>query len=81
MSGMTAMGASSSSNYDSRTVEIEVSGLRRQDISRTSNYKIKIPHSSMVATIQNITRMGGKIDKVTVTPLFATNSEESESNE
>lgn len=80
MSGMIAMGASNSSNYDSRTVEIEVSGLRRQDLSRTSNYKIKISHSSMVSTIKNITRMGGKIDKITVTPLFATNSP-GESNE
>jgi len=78
MSGMTAMGACSPSNYDSRTVIIEVSGLCRQDISRTSNYQVKIAHSSMMPAIQNIIRMGGKIDKITVTSGPQTSPEASE---
>lgn len=78
MSGMSAMSSGSLSNYDNRTVEIEVSGLCRQDISRTSNYTVKIPHSRMMSAIQNITRMGGKIDKINVVPLVNSGSESSE---
>ena len=81
MSGMTAMGASSSSDYDSRTVLIEVNGLCCQEISRTSNYQVKIPHSRMMPTIQNITRMGGKIGKITVISGLSTPSESEEGNE
>ncbi len=81
MSGMTTTGVSGLSDYDGRTVEIEVTGLCRQDVSRTSNYKVKVPHSSMVKTIQTINRMGGKISNINVVHLFSTPSEAESSGE
>ncbi|MDJ0715486.1 MAG: phycobilisome linker polypeptide [Prochloraceae cyanobacterium] len=69
MSGMTTVGSTSTSDYNGRTVEIEVTGVCRQDVSRKSNYKIKIPYSRMVKTIQGITRMGGKISNISILPV------------
>lgn len=66
MSGMITTGNTSISGYDSRTVAIEVTGVRRQDVMRTSNYTIKVPYSRMSQTIQNISRMGGKVASVSL---------------
>ncbi|NER30421.1 MAG: rod-capping linker protein [Symploca sp. SIO1C4] len=61
MSGMITTGTSSLSDYNSRSVVIEVTGLCRQDVMRTSNYKVKVPYSRMSQAMQGITRMGGKV--------------------
>ena len=61
MSGMITTGDSNVSTYGSRTVKIDVTGVRRQDVMRTSNYSVKVPYSRMSQTIQNINRMGGKV--------------------
>lgn len=61
MSGMIAIGDTNVSSYGSRTVAIEVTGVCHQDIMRTSDYTIKVPYSRMSQTIQNISRMGGKV--------------------
>lgn len=61
MSGMTTTGTTDLSDYNSRTVEIEVTGLCRQDVMRTSNYKVKVPYSRMAQEVQRISRMGGKV--------------------
>ena len=66
MSGMISTGSTSLSSYQNRTVEIEVTGVARQDVMKTSNYKVKVPYSRMSQTMQNIYRMGGKIAKVTL---------------
>ena len=68
MSGMITTGNTSISSYDSRTVEIEVTGVCRQDVMRTGNYTVKIPYSRMSQTMQNIHSMGGKVAKVTLLP-------------
>jgi len=61
MSGMITTQNTNVSTYGSRNVTIEVSGVCRQDVMRTSNYTVKVPYSRMSQTIQNISRMGGKI--------------------
>lgn len=66
MSGMITTGDSNISGYGSRTVSIEVTGIRRQDVMRTSNYTVKVPYSRMSQTINNISRMGGKVASVSL---------------
>ena len=66
MSGMITTGDTNISGYGSRTVTIEVTGVRRQDVMRTSNYTVKVPYSRMSETIKNISRMGGKVASVSL---------------
>ena len=66
MSGMITTGDTNISGYGSRTVAIRVTGVRRQDIMRTSNYTVKVPYSRMSQTIQNINRMGGKVADISL---------------
>ena len=61
MSGMISTGDTSVSTYGSRTVAIEVTGVCHQDVTRTSNYTVRVPYSRMSQTIQNISRIGGKV--------------------
>ena len=68
MSGMTTTGDVNISNYGSRTVLIEVTGVCRQDVVKKSNYSIKVPYSRMSQAMQNINRIGGKVSKVTALP-------------
>ena len=75
MSGMTTTGAVSLSDRNSRTVIIEVTGVCRQDIMKTSNYKVKVPYSRMSQTIQSISRMGGKVANVSLLPAVDSSSE------
>lgn len=63
---MITTGDTNISGYGSRTVSIEATGVRRQDVMRTSNYTIKVPYSRMSQTIQNISRMGGKVVTVSL---------------
>ena len=66
MSGMITTGDTNISSYGSRTISIEVTGVRRQDVMRTSNYTVKVPYSRLSQTIQNINRMGGKVASVSL---------------
>lgn len=66
MSGMITTGDTNISGYGSRTIAIEVTGVCRQDVMRTSNYSIKVPYSRMSQTIQNINRMGGKVASISL---------------
>lgn len=54
-----------------RTVAIEVTGMCRQDVAKKSSYVLKVPYNSMSQTIQNISRMGGKVAKVTLVSSHA----------
>ncbi|BAZ43075.1 rod linker polypeptide CpcD [Chondrocystis sp. NIES-4102] len=65
MLGMITTGNSSISEYGSR-IAIQVTGVCRQDVMRTSNYTVKVPYSRMSQTMQNISRMGGKVTGVSV---------------
>ena len=66
MSGMITTGDTNISTYGGRTIAIEVTGVCRQDVMRTSNYTVKVPYSRMSQNIQNINRMGGKIAGVSL---------------
>ena len=69
MSGMITTGeTTNTSSYGTRTVELKVTGICRQDVMRTSNYTVKVPYSRMSSTLKNINRMGGKVTKVSVLP-------------
>lgn len=74
MSGMTTTGTIGVTNYGSRTVVIEVTGVCRQDVMKTSNYTVKVPYSRMAQTIQSIARMGGKVANVSLLPANPTNT-------
>ncbi|MEM9153019.1 MAG: phycobilisome linker polypeptide [Cyanobacteria bacterium P01_F01_bin.3] len=66
MSGMNTTGTSGISSYGSRTVAIQVTGVCRQDIAKTSNYAIQVPFAQMNQVMQGINRMGGKVSAISV---------------
>ncbi|MEM8615079.1 MAG: hypothetical protein AAGF93_23945 [Cyanobacteria bacterium P01_H01_bin.105] len=66
MVGMMIPGSSALSDYCSRTVIIDVTGMVNQAVSRFSNYQIKVPFSQMSTAIHQITCQGGKVEKVVV---------------
>ncbi len=66
MSGMITTGDTNISGYGNRTIAIEVTGMCHQDVMRSSNYTVKVPYSRMSQTIQNISRMGGKVANISL---------------
>lgn len=62
MAGMMTSGVSSSSTM----VEFSVTGVCRQDISKTGNMTVRVPRDRMAQAMQNIHRMGGTISGVSV---------------
>ncbi|MEM6353180.1 MAG: phycobilisome linker polypeptide [Cyanobacteria bacterium P01_D01_bin.14] len=66
MVGMMTTGSAAVSDYNGRAVVIDVTGVARQSVSKTSNYQVKVPYSQIKATLRNLTQMGGQITKVTV---------------
>ena len=66
MSGMITTGNTNISEYGGRTIAIEVTGMCHQDVMRNSNYTVKVPYSRMSQTIQNISRMGGKVANISL---------------
>jgi phycocyanin-associated, rod len=56
------------SEYNHRTITIEVSGLYHQTVGRTTPYTVKVPYSSLSRTLQSIQRRGGTVTKVTAAP-------------
>ncbi|MEM7553203.1 MAG: phycobilisome linker polypeptide [Cyanobacteria bacterium P01_A01_bin.84] len=66
-------------DYGSRTAVIEVKGLCRQKIMRTSNYIVKVPYGQMSETIQRIIRTGGKISGVKIASFNLGNSNNTDS--
>ncbi|MDJ0617467.1 MAG: phycobilisome linker polypeptide [Calothrix sp. MO_192.B10] len=75
MAGMTTTGLPKLSDYSDRNVVIEVTGLCRQDVMKTSNYQVKVPFSRMSQTMQTIHRMGGKVSSVSVDSLSNGNAQ------
>lgn len=59
--GMTQTADKNLSDYSSRTVAIEVTGVRRQNVMRKSKYTVRVPYSRLSQAIQQIHRLGGKI--------------------
>lgn len=84
MSGMITTGDTSISTYGGRTIAIEVTGVCRQDVFRTSSYTVKVPYSRMSQTIQNINRIGGKVAGVSlggISPVEASSIAEEQPQE
>lgn len=50
--------------YDDRTLLVEVSGLRQQEVMPTSHYTFKVPYRSLARTLQFIRCNGGKIVRI-----------------
>lgn len=63
---MTTTTVSNLSGNADRSVEIEVMGSHYQQLLRNSNYKLKVPYSSLSQTIRSIGQRGGKILNVKV---------------
>ncbi|WP_088239795.1 phycobilisome linker polypeptide [Calothrix rhizosoleniae] len=66
MAGMTTTGLPKFSDYSDRNVVIEITGLCRQDVMKTSNYEMKVPFNRMSQAMQTIHRMGGKVANIRV---------------
>ena len=66
MSGMSIASGNSVSDRASQTVVFTVEGVCQQDVSKTSNYTVKVPFSQMNAAYRSIGRSGGKIVSVQV---------------
>lgn len=60
MSGMLTTGTADLSDYNSRTIIIEVTGALG-NLVRTSNYTLKVPYNRMSEKVRQINRMGQKI--------------------
>ena len=66
MDTMTTVGNLQVSNYEGRIVEIQVTGVCRQDVKRVSSYTVKVPHSRMNEAMREIYLLGGKVSGVKV---------------
>ncbi|MDE5099514.1 MAG: hypothetical protein O4861_14735 [Trichodesmium sp. St16_bin4-tuft] len=66
MTQMTTIETFQMSNYDDRIIEIEVTGVCRQDVKRVSTYKKKVSHKRMNQALREIYSLGGKIVSVTL---------------
>ncbi|MCL2924900.1 MAG: hypothetical protein MGF17_09825 [Trichodesmium sp. MAG_R04] len=66
MTQMTTIGTPQMSNYNGRILEIEVTGVCRQDIKRVSTYKKKVAHSRMNEAMREIYSLGGRVVGVTL---------------
>ncbi len=64
MTGMNTLGSTGISEYQNRTVTIEVSGIRQQSVMKTSCYQTRVPYSQLSQTLQTINRQGGKVESV-----------------
>ena len=71
---MNTLGSSGISDYQSRTVTIEVTGVRQQSVLKTGSYQVRVPFSQMSQTMQSINRRGGTVASVQLmgeTPVMA----------
>ena len=84
---MNTLGSAGISDYQSRTVTIEVTGVRQQSVLKTGSYQVRVPYSQMSETMQSINRRGGTVASVQlmgeppVTAQDKVEAEVSESND
>ena len=75
MSGMLTTGTADLSDYNSRTIIIEVTGALG-DLVRKSNYTLKVPYNRMSEKVRQINRIGQKIVSIRLaSSVGATESE------
>ena len=66
MSGMNVLANPGTSDYQNRTVTIEVTGVRQQSVLKRGGYQVRVPYSQMSQAMQTIHRQGGKVASVQV---------------
>ncbi len=74
---MNTLGSAGISDYQNRTVTIEVTGVRQQSVLKTGSYQVRVPFSQMSQTMQSINRRGGTVASVQLmgeTPVMAQGS-------
>ncbi|MGB3767935.1 MAG: phycobilisome linker polypeptide [Phormidesmis sp.] len=76
---MNVLSQSDTSDYQNRTVTIEVTGARQQSVMKQSSYQIRVPYSQMSQTMQTIHRRGDRIASVAVVGAVEENSPASSS--
>ncbi|MEM6599044.1 MAG: phycobilisome linker polypeptide [Cyanobacteria bacterium P01_C01_bin.69] len=77
MAGMNTLGSAGISDYQSRTVTIEVAGVCQQSVLKTGSYTVRVPFSQMSQAMQTINRQGGKVASVQLmgnTPAVSSSS-------
>lgn len=78
MAGMVATGQTAAGGYSNRTVTISVSGFCNQALSKTGTYQVRVPYNRMAQAMQNVARMGGKIEGVDVAVVEAPEAADAE---
>ena len=63
---MNILGTPEISDYQGRTVTIEVTGVREQAVNKTASYTVRVPYSQMSQTMQRINRQGSKVVSVSL---------------
>ena len=63
---MNVLGTPEISDYQGRTVTIEVTGVCEQAVNKTAGYTVRVPYSQMSQTIQRINRQGSKVASVSL---------------
>lgn len=64
MASMNTLGCAGVSDYQSRTVTIDVTGVCQQSVLKTGNYQVRVPFSQMSQALQTINHQGGKVASV-----------------
>ncbi|NEP01802.1 MAG: hypothetical protein F6K58_24725 [Symploca sp. SIO2E9] len=80
MLGITITGATDLGDYNSRTVAIEVTGLRN-GLIRKSQSTLKVPLGQLSQAMKYLKRMGGKIVSVTLVSSSLRDSEPTQPSE
>ena len=63
---MNVLSQPGTSDYQNRTVIINVTGVRRQSVLKQGSYQVRVPYSQMSQAMQTIHRQGGQIASVRV---------------
>ena len=63
---MNVLSQSGTSDYQNRTVTIEVTGARQQSVMKQGSYQVRVPYSQMSQTMQTIHRRGDRVASVSV---------------
>lgn len=72
--GMNILGTSEISDYQGRTVTVEVTGVCQQAVNKTGSYTLHVPYRQLSQTMQRINRQGSKVASVSLTGKAAVNA-------
>lgn len=63
---MNVLSQSGTSDYQNRTVTINVTGVCQQSVLKDGGYQVKVPYSQMSQAMQTIHHQGGQVASVQV---------------